>query len=129
AHPPPPRPRPGARTPPPRPVQAPPQRSAPPAPPAGPTSDLEQALSPPQLLARGGIAQLQHPQAGPVRLVASPLPLEGVPPPPPPAPPPALGANTREILSSTLRYSDADIDALEQAKVVSFGAPEPATSR
>jgi len=90
--------------------------------PAGPISDLQEALSHPQLLARGGIAQLQHPQAGPVRLVASPLPLEGVTPPPPPLPPPALGEHTREILSATLGLPDGEIDALAQAGAIALGA-------
>ena len=89
--------------------------------PAGPISDLSQALSHPQLLARGGIAEFQHPQAGQVRLVANPLPLEGVTPPPPPLPPPALGEHTREILSATLRLSGPDIDALAREGVVALG--------
>jgi len=89
--------------------------------PAGPISDLEEALSHPQLLARGGIAQMQHPQAGTVRLVANPLPLEGVTPPPPPSPPPALGEHTREILSTLLKYPAAEIDALARSGAVALG--------
>ncbi|HYV50154.1 MAG TPA: CoA transferase [Myxococcaceae bacterium] len=91
--------------------------------PAGPISDLEEALSHPQLLARGGIAQMQHPQAGSVRLVANPLPLEGVTPPPPPSPPPALGEHTREILAGVLKYGDSEIDALARSGAVGLGAP------
>jgi crotonobetainyl-CoA:carnitine CoA-transferase CaiB-like acyl-CoA transferase len=86
--------------------------------PAGPISDLAEALSHPQLLARGQIAQLQHPQAGPVRLVGSPLPLDGVTPPPPPSPPPALGEHTREILSSLLHISEEEIQGLAAARVI-----------
>jgi len=86
--------------------------------PSGPISDLQEALSHPQLLARGGITQVQHPQAGAVRLVANPLPLEGVTPPPPPSPPPALGEHTREILSSLLNYTDAEIDTLTRGGAV-----------
>jgi crotonobetainyl-CoA:carnitine CoA-transferase CaiB-like acyl-CoA transferase len=90
--------------------------------PAGPISDLQEALSHPQLLARGGIAQVQHPQAGPVKLVANPLPLEGVTPPPPPTPPPALGEHTREILAGVLQYAEADIDALARDGAVGLAA-------
>jgi crotonobetainyl-CoA:carnitine CoA-transferase CaiB-like acyl-CoA transferase len=105
-----------------QPVQALLQRFAGAGIPAGPISDLAEALSHPQLLARGGIAAFQHPQAGQVRVTANPLPLEGATPPPPPLPPPALGEHTREILSATLKFSEGEIDALAQAGVVSFGA-------
>ncbi len=90
--------------------------------PAGPISDLREALSHPQLLARGSIAQLQHPEAGPVRLVGSPLPLEGVTPPPPPLPPPALGEHTRQILSATLKLSEVEIDTLAREGVIAARA-------
>lgn len=88
--------------------------------PVGAINDLAQALSHPQLLARGGIARMVHSQAGEVRVVNNPLPLEGVTPAPPPTPPPALGEHTREVLEATLKIPAGEIAALAAAGVVSI---------
>jgi crotonobetainyl-CoA:carnitine CoA-transferase CaiB-like acyl-CoA transferase len=84
--------------------------------PAGRINDLPQALSHPQLLARGMIEEALHPRAGKVRWVGSPLPLEGAEGPS--TPPPLLGEHTAEILREVLGVSESDVSALTKDKVV-----------
>lgn len=79
--------------------------------PCGEIADLPRALSHPQLEARGMIARMQHPVAGPLRLVGSPLPLAGVGRGQDTAPP-LLGEHTRKVLSSTLGLSQDEIRRL-----------------
>jgi crotonobetainyl-CoA:carnitine CoA-transferase CaiB-like acyl-CoA transferase len=64
--------------------------------PAGRISDLPEALSHPQLLAREMISTVDHPVAGTVRLLSTPLRLLGVNRAP--SPPPGLGEHTAEVL-------------------------------
>ncbi|MBI3183440.1 MAG: CoA transferase [Myxococcales bacterium] len=66
--------------------------------PAGRIADLPQALSHPQLKARGMIAEVDHPLAGPIRLLSSPLRLAGAKAGH--TPPPLLGEHTVEVLAS-----------------------------
>jgi crotonobetainyl-CoA:carnitine CoA-transferase CaiB-like acyl-CoA transferase len=69
------------------------------------------------LKARNMLAQMQHPSAGPVRGVKSPMrlsetPLESY------AAPPTLGEHTREILTEILGYSASEFDQLVRDNVV-----------
>ena len=101
--------------------------------PAGPISDLAESLSHPQLAARGMIAQVAHPVAGPVRMLGNPLPLAGVSNAEH-TPPPVLGEHTREVLEGALGLPPAEVDRLvgESAIAVGQGRPEgsaPAGSR
>ncbi|MFZ5468766.1 MAG: CaiB/BaiF CoA transferase family protein [Myxococcota bacterium] len=83
--------------------------------PAGPIPDVAGALAHPQLAARGMIADVDHPEAGPIRMLGSPLPLEGARLTP--SPPPALGQHTHDILRA-LGWSDEEISALVRERVV-----------
>ncbi len=83
--------------------------------PAGRISDLPQALSHPQLEARGMIAEMNHPVAGPIRMVGSPLRVgERVSP----SPPPMLGQHTKEVLTEVLSIESAELARLASRGVV-----------
>jgi crotonobetainyl-CoA:carnitine CoA-transferase CaiB-like acyl-CoA transferase len=85
--------------------------------PNGPINNIKQVFEEPQVKARGVKIELDHPTAGRVSLVASPMrfsatPLEfGLPPP-------ILGQHTEEILRSVLEMSDADIARLRADGIV-----------
>jgi formyl-CoA transferase/CoA:oxalate CoA-transferase len=85
--------------------------------PGGPVLDVQQALEHPQITARRAILEHDHPRAGTVRSVASPVrmagaPREGI------APAPVLGQHTREILAARLGLSAERIAELERERVV-----------
>jgi crotonobetainyl-CoA:carnitine CoA-transferase CaiB-like acyl-CoA transferase len=79
--------------------------------PNGPINDLAQVFKEPQVVARGMKIELEHPAAGKVPLVASPMKFSGTP-----LefrnPPPMLGQHTDEVLSGLLRMDDAAIAKL-----------------
>ncbi len=79
--------------------------------PGGPVLEVPQALSHPQLQARGSILEHQHPIAGKIRTIASPVRIDHQPPVTS-APPPVLGQHTREVLKTRLGMNDLQIDAL-----------------
>ncbi|ROR46557.1 CaiB/BaiF CoA transferase family protein [Kitasatospora cineracea] len=66
--------------------------------PCAPISTVAEALTSPQATARGMITHLDHPTAGPIRTVGSPLRLSATPPRIRTAPP-VLGQHTDEILT------------------------------
>jgi len=85
--------------------------------PNGPINNIQEVFEEPQVVARGMQIELDHPLAGKVPLVASPMrfsatPLEFK------APPPTLGQHTDEILHSVLGMSDADIARLRAEGVI-----------
>ena len=85
--------------------------------PNGPINNLEQVFREPQAVARGLRIELDHPLAGQVSLVRSPMrfsatPLEHK------TPPPTLGQHTSEVLRGMLGMSDAEIARLRAAGVV-----------
>jgi crotonobetainyl-CoA:carnitine CoA-transferase CaiB-like acyl-CoA transferase len=76
--------------------------------PAGKVRDVLDALA-----AHTATFSVEHPTAGPLRLVASPV----RPADPAPLPPPLLGQHTRDVLAE-LGCSDSEIDALEREGVI-----------
>ena len=85
--------------------------------PNGPINNLEQVFQEPQAIARGLKIELEHPLAGKVSLVRSPMrfsatPLEHK------TPPPTLGQHTDEVLRGLLKISDADIKRLRAEGVI-----------
>ncbi|MDO8277565.1 MAG: CaiB/BaiF CoA-transferase family protein [Burkholderiaceae bacterium] len=79
--------------------------------PCGPINDIAQVFDDPQVIARGMKISMQHPEAGAIPLVASPLRLSDSPVEYR-LPPPRLGEHTREILETLL-----DLDAAACAQL------------
>jgi len=85
--------------------------------PSGPINNIKQVFEEPQVVARGMKIELDHPTAGKVPLVASPMrfsatPIEHK------VPPPVLGQHTAEILREVLGRNDAEIEKLRSAGIV-----------
>jgi crotonobetainyl-CoA:carnitine CoA-transferase CaiB-like acyl-CoA transferase len=84
--------------------------------PVAPVNDVGAALEDPQLQARGGLAEIDHPTLGTVRQVPSPLrvgetqrAIERAP---------LLGEHTHDVLASVCGYPDEKIEELVSAQVV-----------
>jgi len=86
-----------------------------------PVREGREVFDDPQLTSRGMFFSMQHPQAGTIRQVATPLRLEGRRAPT--LPPPALGAHTAEILSG-LGLSPAEIDELAGEQIVQLASAD-----
>ncbi len=85
--------------------------------PNGPINNIAQMFTEPQVVARGVKIEMNHPTAGQVSLVASPMrfsetPVEYK------LPPPTLGQHTQEILREMLQLDDAEIAQLHASKIV-----------
>jgi formyl-CoA transferase len=85
--------------------------------PNGPINTLEQVFQEPQAIARGLRIELDHPLAGKVSLVRSPMrfsetPLEHK------IPPPMLGQHTDEVLRGLLKLNEAEIEQLRADGVI-----------
>jgi crotonobetainyl-CoA:carnitine CoA-transferase CaiB-like acyl-CoA transferase len=78
--------------------------------PAAEVRDLAQVFDGPQPAALGSVQQLEHPEAGPYRVVGAPIRIDGRPLPYP-RPAPSLGADTREVLTG-LGLNEEEIDEL-----------------
>ena len=84
--------------------------------PVGPVHSIEAALTHPQALARGMVLEQQHPRAGRVRALGSPIKFSATPGDTGAAAP-MLGEHSRAILAEA-GYGDAEIDALVSAGAV-----------
>jgi len=89
--------------------------------PCAPVNSVAEALTDEQVQARGMIIEVEHPEFGTLREVASPVKTEGAVTRPAPAP--RLGQHTDAILRDALGYTPARIAALRAAGV--FGAASP----
>ena len=85
--------------------------------PCGPINDLGQVFRDPQVIARGMRIELDHPTAGRVPLMASPMRFSGTPIEHRVSPP-TLGQHTDEILRDVLGKSADEIAALKTKKAV-----------
>jgi crotonobetainyl-CoA:carnitine CoA-transferase CaiB-like acyl-CoA transferase len=86
--------------------------------PHGPVNNIGQAVNQPIVRERGFLKEVQHPTAGPVKVLGTPLRFEGRYEAPPLEPPPLLGEHTREVLGSLIGLSDDELERLIKAKVI-----------
>jgi formyl-CoA transferase len=85
--------------------------------PAGKIKSVGEALESEHLRARGAIVTVNHPTAGPMRMVGPPIRLHGTPAEAS-APAPLLGEHTEEILTKLLGYSSETIAELRAGGVL-----------
>jgi crotonobetainyl-CoA:carnitine CoA-transferase CaiB-like acyl-CoA transferase len=83
----------------------------------GPINDVAQVFDEPQVKARGVKIELDHPVAGRLPLVASPMRFSGTPLEHKLAPP-VLGQHTDEVLREVLRMSESQIAGLRAGGVI-----------
>jgi crotonobetainyl-CoA:carnitine CoA-transferase CaiB-like acyl-CoA transferase len=85
--------------------------------PCGAINNLAEVFADPQVRERGMVHQWEHPLAGAVDLVASPLKLGGTPVRTD-IPPPLLGQHTAEVLAQVLGWDDKRVAALRAQEVI-----------
>lgn len=85
--------------------------------PCGPINTLDQVFRDPQVRARNMLIELDHPLAGTLTLVGSPLKLSATPPEYRAAPP-LLGEHSRQVLGELLGLDGEALDGLVRAGVV-----------
>ena len=85
--------------------------------PVGAINHLDEVVDHPQVKARGALVPMDHPSAGPVRIVGVPMRLSKTPGTVR-TPSPRLGQHTDEVLKEILGLSGEEVAALRQAKVV-----------
>jgi crotonobetainyl-CoA:carnitine CoA-transferase CaiB-like acyl-CoA transferase len=83
----------------------------------GPINDVAQVFEEPQVVARGVRIELDHPVAGKLPLVASPMRFSATPVEHKLAPP-VLGQHTDEVLREVLRKSEGEIARLREEGVI-----------
>ncbi len=85
--------------------------------PGGPINTIDQVMNDPQVQARQMVIDVEHPSAGPVKMVASPLKIPTAPPVVR-LPPPTLGQHTEEILQQVLGYDHEAVQRLRTSQVI-----------
>ncbi|MBX7097169.1 MAG: CoA transferase [Myxococcaceae bacterium] len=85
--------------------------------PVGHIARVEEVVDHPQLKARGRVLEVQHPTAGPLKLLNTPLPQARTEA----SAPPLLGEHTRPVLEAVLGLSAAEVSALAADGVIRLG--------
>lgn len=85
--------------------------------PCGAINNLAEVFADPHVRERGMVHEWDHPLAGPVRLVGSPLKLSATPPRTELAPP-LLGQHTAQVLGELLGWDEARVAALRAQEVI-----------
>jgi crotonobetainyl-CoA:carnitine CoA-transferase CaiB-like acyl-CoA transferase len=93
--------------------------------PQGPILDVGEALHSEQLTARQVLMTMQHPTAGDLQTVRSPIRFVGEDLPDGPAPSPRLGEHTRQVCRELLGWDDRRIDELAQQGTIQTGPHDP----
>jgi crotonobetainyl-CoA:carnitine CoA-transferase CaiB-like acyl-CoA transferase len=86
--------------------------------PHAPVNDMGQAVNQAIVRERGFVKEVNHPTAGKVRVIGSPLRFEGKYEAGRLEPPPLLGEHTRAVLGGLLGLSDDEIKSLINQKVI-----------
>ena len=92
--------------------------------PCAPVNTVAQALADEQVRARGMIVEVDHPEFGRLRQVASPVKTAGAVTQPTRAP--RLGEHTDEVLRGLLGYGDARVAAVRASGALGRDGKEPA---
>jgi CoA:oxalate CoA-transferase len=85
--------------------------------PCGPIQSVGQVVNHPQIRAREMMVEIEHPDAGPLLMPASPLKLSDSPAKVE-KPAPRLGEHTAEVLTGLLGLSDAEMRQLREEEVI-----------
>ncbi len=85
--------------------------------PAAPINTVDQVFQDPQVLAREMVLEVEHPTAGRLKVLGSPLKVHTAPPEVR-LPPPTLGQHTEEVLEAYLGYTREQVEALRRKGVV-----------
>ncbi|HSR11253.1 MAG TPA: CaiB/BaiF CoA-transferase family protein [Thermodesulfobacteriota bacterium] len=85
--------------------------------PAGPINTVDRVVSDPQVLAREMVVAMEHPEAGAMKVIGSPMKLSETPVEYR-IPPPMLGEHTEEILKRIHGYDQSTVARLKEEKVV-----------
>jgi crotonobetainyl-CoA:carnitine CoA-transferase CaiB-like acyl-CoA transferase len=85
--------------------------------PCGPINTIADVFADPQVQARGLQMQMDHPSAGPIPLVASPIRLSDTPVQYHQAPP-VLGQHTREVMKDRLKMNEETLKTLFEQGVL-----------
>ncbi len=85
--------------------------------PAGAVRTVGEALDSPEVAGRGMVAEVPHPTAGTLRVIASPYKMSGASVPVPAAPP-LLGQHTDEVLREVLGMHEGKLSELREHRVI-----------
>lgn len=85
--------------------------------PCAPVKELHEVIIDPNMLQRGMLHNITHPELGPVTVIGSPLRFDDEPSPTP-RPSPSLGQHTRSVLAELLEYGDSRLDELHSQGVI-----------
>ena len=83
----------------------------------GAVRNIKEAIASAQMSGRDMVVEVDHPTAGRLKVLGSPLQMRGTPVVPPRAPP-MLGQHTDEVLRETLGLDEAQIAQLRETKIV-----------
>ena len=82
---------------------------------------VAQAMEDPQILARDMIVEMEHPVAGRMKVLGSPIRMPGAQMKYTRAP--YLGEHTREVLGDLLGMGSGELDDLREKNIVSWSVP------
>ena len=85
--------------------------------PAGRIASVRDVCEHPQVMARDMVVELEHPEAGPIRVTGVPIKLSDTPGAVR-SPPPVLGQHTEDVLADWLGMSDAETAKLRRQNIV-----------
>ena len=85
--------------------------------PGGAVRTIAEAMESPEMAAAGMVATVEHPTAGPLRMLASPMKFSASPTAAP-MPPPLHGQHTQAVLRDVLGYDSERIAALRDAGII-----------